>query len=52
MFIVNHQHNEKSPQDQHVAPFRPESSLPTGPENTKPPRFEGSAGVMRGDGGI
>ena len=30
MFIVNHQHNEKSPQDQHVAPFRPESSRPLG----------------------
>ena len=35
MFIVDHQHNEKSPQDQHVASFHPESSPPTAPENTK-----------------
>ena len=50
---------EKSPYQQHVESYNPLITPNTGqlPHQgsrriRKPPRFEGSAGVMRGDGGI
>ena len=50
---------EKSPYQQHVESYNPLITPNTGqlPHQgsrriRKPPRFEGSAGIMRGDGGI
>ena len=46
---------EKSPYQQHVVSYNTKHRIaprPLGQRIRKPPHFEGSAGVMRGDGGI
>ena len=43
---------EKSRFQQHVASYNPTTPRQASQRIRKPPHFEGSAGVMRGDGGI